>query len=131
MLLSGNLGRPALVIQEKCLDDDHLDYIFTLNSLAEYYSYDGQNEKAIETAKEVAEFVGEAWGEDGEDYITSLEFLFDRYVDAEEYSLARDLGHDIIKRNSSFYGDKSIPYGRALSNMIPVYHHMDSLQTRG
>lgn len=121
-------AQSALVIQEKCLDDDHLDYIFTLNSLAEYYSYDGQNEKAIETAKEVAEFVGEAWGKDGEDYITSLEFLFDRYVDAEEYSLARDLGHDILKRNSAFYGDKSIPYGQALSNMVPVYQHLDSYQ---
>lgn len=119
----------ALVIQEKCLDEDHLDYIFTLNSLAEYYSYDGQYNKAIETAKEVAEFVGEAWGEDGEDYITSLEFLFDRYVDAEEYSLARDLGQDIIKRNSAFYGEKSLPYGQSLSNMVPVYQQLDSLQT--
>ncbi len=119
----------AVTIQEAYLDEDHLDYVFSLNSLAEYYSYNGQHKEAIETAKEVASIVGEAWGDDGEDYITSLEFLLERYVDAEDFSNARVLGQDILKRNVAFYGDKSIQYGQALSKMVPVYQHLDSLQT--
>lgn len=119
----------AVNIQEAYLDEDHLDYVFSLNSLAEYFSYNGQHKEAIETAKEVASIVGEAWGDDGEDYITSLEFLFERYVDAEDFKDARELGQDILKRNTAFYGDKSIQFGQALCNMVPVYQHLDSLQT--
>ena len=115
-------------IKEKLLDEEHPDYINSINDIAIIYARKGQDEKAKPLFIRAMNLTKKGLGEKHPDYATCLNNLAIIHKNNGEYEIAEPLYIQAMDLRKEVLGEKHFEYAKSLHDLGILYYHLEQYE---